>query len=164
MLKIAIPTVAGPFLACYSTQGLARLDFPQPSRQNNPETASADLSAPAQKWHAATTRALKQILSGQPPDALPPLDLSVGTEFQKRVWHALCQIPIGKTQSYAQIAAAIGQPKATRAVGSACGANPIPVLIPCHRVLAAHQRLGGFSGGLDWKRKLLAREGIEFAG
>ncbi|HWY77249.1 MAG TPA: MGMT family protein, partial [Verrucomicrobiae bacterium] len=63
-----------------------------------------------------------------------------------------------------QVAAAIGQPKAARAVGAACGANPIPVLIPCHRVLAAHNRLGGFGGGLDWKRNLLAREGIVLEG
>ena len=66
----------------------------------------------------------------------------------------------GKTQSYSEIAATIGKPKAARAVGSACGANPIPVLIPCHRVLAANKKLGGFSGGLNWKRALLKREGI----
>ena len=60
------------------------------------------------------------------------------------------------------MARAIGRPKATRAVGQACGANPIPVLIPCHRVLAANRKLGGFSGGLDWKEKLLAIEGAEW--
>ena len=66
----------------------------------------------------------------------------------------------GKTKSYGEIAQAIGKPKAVRAVGSACGANPIPVLVPCHRVLAANHKLGGFSGGLTRKRSLLAREGI----
>ena len=70
-------------------------------------------------------------------------------------------ITIGQTKSYAEVANAIGRPKATRAVGQACGANPIPVLIPCHRVLAANHKLGGFSAGLSWKEKLLDIEGIE---
>ena len=102
---------------------------------------------------------LENILAGRKPKTLPPLDLA-GTEFQKSVWNALRKISLGKTKSYGEIAAAIGKPKAVRAVGGACGANPVPVLVPCHRVLAANQKLGGFSGGLDWKRSLLAREGI----
>jgi len=72
----------------------------------------------------------------------------------------MCKIKFGRTQSYGELAAAIGNPKAVRAVGGACGANPIPVLVPCHRVLAANQKIGGFSSGLEWKRKLLGREGI----
>ena len=70
------------------------------------------------------------------------------------------KISMGQTKSYGEIARAIGRPKAVRAVGGACGANPIPVLIPCHRVLAANGKIGGFSGGLDRKYDLLAREGI----
>ena len=73
------------------------------------------------------------------------------------------KIKLGRTQSYGEIAAAIGNSKAMRAVGSACGANPIPLLVPCHRVLAAQQKIGGFSGGLAWKRKLLALEKISVA-
>jgi len=72
------------------------------------------------------------------------------------------KIPLGRTKSYGEIASVIGKPKAVRAVGGACGANPVPVLVPCHRVLAANQKLGGFSSGLDWKRSLLKREGIEY--
>jgi O-6-methylguanine DNA methyltransferase len=90
---------------------------------------------------------------------MPPLDLCAGSEFQRRVWRALRRIPPGRTATYGQIAQAIGHPRAVRAVGGACGANPIPVLIPCHRVVAAGGGLGGFSGGLAWKRLLLAREG-----
>jgi O-6-methylguanine DNA methyltransferase len=105
--------------------------------------------------------ALKNILAGRKPKDLPPLDLA-GTEFQKSVWSALRNISAGKTKSYGEIARAIGKPKAVRAVGGACGANPVPVLVPCHRVLAANQKLGGFSGGLDWKRSLLEREGIKY--
>jgi len=71
------------------------------------------------------------------------------------------KIPFGRTKSYGEVAQAIGKPKAVRAVGGACGANPIPVLVPCHRVLAAHGKIGGFGGGLEWKRKLLTREGVE---
>ena len=104
--------------------------------------------------------ALKDVLAGKTPGALPPLDLSVGTEFQQGVWHVLLQIAPGRTMSYGEVAAALRKPKAVRAVGGACGSNPIPILVPCHRVLAANRKLGGFSSGLDWKRKLLAREGI----
>lgn len=113
------------------------------------------------RWHRAITAALKAILAGREPKTLPPLDMA-GTAFQKSVWHALRKISLGRTKSYGEIAAAIGRPRAVRAVGGACGANPIPVLVPCHRVLAANQKLGGFSGGLDWKRRLLKREGIKF--
>ena len=70
----------------------------------------------------------------------------------------------GKTKSYGEIAEAISKPKAVRAVGGACGANSIPVLVPCHRVLAAGGKIGGFGSGLDWKRRLLAKEGINFYG
>jgi O-6-methylguanine DNA methyltransferase len=100
------------------------------------------------------------ILTGRAVKTLPPPDLSGGTPFQQNVWRALQKIPRGKTRSYGEIARQIGKPKAVRAVGGACGANPIPIFIPCHRVLAANKKLGGYSGGLNWKRKLLAREGI----
>ncbi|MGH7953707.1 MAG: methylated-DNA--[protein]-cysteine S-methyltransferase, partial [Limisphaerales bacterium] len=108
-----------------------------------------------------TTVVLKNALAGREPKTLPPLDQSAGTEFQKSVWREMRKIARGKTKSYGEIAERIGKPKAVRAVGGACGANPIPVLVPCHRVLAANKKLGGFSGGLDWKRRLLACEGIK---
>jgi O-6-methylguanine DNA methyltransferase len=72
----------------------------------------------------------------------------------------MLRIAPGQTKTYAQIAAEVGKPDATRATGTACGANPIPVLVPCHRVVAANGKLGGFSGGLEWKRRLLGREGV----
>lgn len=74
------------------------------------------------------------------------------------------KIKPGNTRSYGEIARSIGKPKAVRAVGGACGANPIPVLIPCHRVLAANRKIGGFSGVLEWKKTLLSREGVNLAG
>ena len=89
----------------------------------------------------------------------PSVDLDpIGTEFQMRVWDALRAIPRGETRSYAEIARAIGSPDATRAVGAACGANPIALFIPCHRVVRSNGSLGGYRWGLDLKRSLLKRE------
>ena len=82
-----------------------------------------------------------------------------GTRFQKQVWEALLAIPFGETRSYAQIANQVGNPKATRAVGAANGQNPIPIIVPCHRVIGANGNLTGFGGGLDIKDQLLALEG-----
>ena len=87
------------------------------------------------------------------------MDLSSGTDFQRKVWSTLRKIPRGQTRSYAWLAQQVGKPKATRAVGAACGANPIPVVIPCHRVIASDGSLGGFGGGLPIKRRLLQLEG-----
>jgi O-6-methylguanine DNA methyltransferase len=85
------------------------------------------------------------------------LDLR-GTPFQERVWQALLAIPYGETRTYAEIARAIGQPTATRAVGLANGSNPVAIVVPCHRVVAAGEKLGGYGGGLPLKRRLLALE------
>lgn len=87
-----------------------------------------------------------------------PLDLR-GTAFQLSVWNALLRIPVGETRSYAEVARALGRPKAFRAVARACGANPVGVAVPCHRVVASDGSLGGYAGGLGRKRELLEREG-----
>jgi methylated-DNA-[protein]-cysteine S-methyltransferase len=83
-----------------------------------------------------------------------------GTEFQKKVWHELTQIPFGQTISYGELAKKIANPKAFRAVGSANGKNPLPIVIPCHRVINANGELGGYSGGIDIKKFLLKIEGV----
>ena len=82
----------------------------------------------------------------------------VGTPFQQRVWHALQQIPYGTTRTYGEIAAAIGNPRASRAVGMACNKNPLPFIVPCHRVVGANGNLTGFAYGTDAKRWLLELE------
>jgi len=87
-----------------------------------------------------------------------PLHLE-GTDFQKKVWYALLDIPYGQTLSYGDLAEKIASPGGMRAVGSANGKNPLPVIVPCHRVIAADGSLGGYTGGLDIKRKLLDLEG-----
>jgi AraC family transcriptional regulator of adaptative response/methylated-DNA-[protein]-cysteine methyltransferase len=107
---------------------------------------------------ASCRRAVLQAVSGETPDRMPPLDLR-GTDFQRRVWRALLEIPRGVTRSYADVARGIGKPGSYRAVANACGANPVAVLVPCHRVIASGGKIGVFGGGLDRKRTLLTAEG-----
>ena len=90
-------------------------------------------------------------------NAAPTLDM-IGTTFQRQVWQALRDIPVGCTVTYSQIAKRIGVPKAVRAVANACGANPIGVIVPCHRVIRTDGTLGGFRWGLERKKQLLERE------
>ena len=158
--SFAIPTSDGDFYAHYSETGLCGLNFP--SHQEKPKANSQEAPAGIRAWHKLTVVALERVLAGKTPDKLPPLDLSTGTDFQQSVWRTMLKIRCGETLSYGQVAEAIGNPKAVRAVGGACGANPIPVLVPCHRVLAAHQRIGGFSSDPKWKETLLSREGVQW--
>ena len=158
-IGLPIKTELGEFRASYSQVGLAELRFPS-GKTVLTGVRLASIPAQVQQWHRVTSDAVNQILSGQKPKAFPPFDLSSGTEFQQSVWRAMTRIPLGQTSSYGELASEIGKPKAVRAVGGACGANPIPVLVPCHRVLAANNRIGGFSGGLDRKFELLKREGV----
>jgi AraC family transcriptional regulator, regulatory protein of adaptative response / methylated-DNA-[protein]-cysteine methyltransferase len=161
-MKLSIPTPDGTFIATYTPRGLAALDFPSTttpvgraySRAASPRATPKSIRL----WHTLTREALLATLSGKAIRELPPLDWTAATDFQKQVWTALLQIPIGETRSYGDIAQSIGKPNGSRAVGNACGANPIPVLVPCHRVLAKGSQIGGFSSGLHWKRLLLQRE------
>ena len=169
LIELPIPTDDGVFVARYSENGLVELDFPNLLRRRGDKAqtlstrrSSRRLPGKIKTWHRLVAVALKKVLSGKNPKALPPFDWTGATEFQKAVWRAMLKLPSGQTKSYGEIAAVIGRPKALRAVGGACGANPVPVLVPCHRILAANKKLGGFGGGLNWKRKLLAKEGIEY--
>jgi methylated-DNA-[protein]-cysteine S-methyltransferase len=83
-----------------------------------------------------------------------------GTAFRKQVWAALCNVPWGATASYGQIAKAIGRPSASRAVGAANGANPLPIIVPCHRIIGSSGQLTGYAGGLHIKQYLLELEGV----
>lgn len=103
-------------------------------------------------------RQLEKYFAGSLKKFEIPFDLK-GTEFQKKVWKELCTIPYGETCSYKDIAKSINNDSATRAVGSANGKNPLCIVIPCHRVIASDGTLGGYSGGLDKKKLLLAVEG-----
>lgn len=105
-----------------------------------------------------TITQLDQYLAGERQQFDMTLDWSLGTPFQQSVWRALQQIPYGQTISYAQLAQSIGKPTAYRAVANANGKNPFSIIIPCHRVVASHGSLGGYTGGLDKKRLLLGIE------
>ena len=114
--------------------------------------------SPRAARHADTAvRQLREYFAGTRRKFAVSLDLD-GTEFQQQAWAAMCSIRYGSTLSYAQQAKAIGKPKAVRAVGSANGANPVPIIVPCHRVIASDGSLGGYALGLAMKRYLLALE------
>jgi O-6-methylguanine DNA methyltransferase len=124
-----------------------------------------DLSRPVEGSrygiHPIATEAVRQLrayFAGQLRRFDLPLDMR-GTDFQLRVWRELERIPFGETRSYLEIAEAIGAPRAVRAVGAANGANPIPIVVPCHRVIGASGKLVGYGGGLPLKKRLLQLEG-----
>jgi AraC family transcriptional regulator of adaptative response/methylated-DNA-[protein]-cysteine methyltransferase len=120
------------------------------------EYPGADISRDDASMRPWVERVLRSVNDGvEQPDL--PLDIR-GTAFRARVWDALCAIPRGQTRTYGEIAAAIGDPRAARAVGNACHNNPVAIIIPCHRVVAGGGKLGGYGGGVENKRKLLERE------
>jgi len=108
----------------------------------------------------AAAKQIREFLEGKRREFELQLDPR-GTDFQRRVWDALREIPYGETISYAELAARVGRPRAMRAVGSANGANPLSLVVPCHRVVASGGGLGGYGGGLELKQRLLALEHAE---
>jgi len=110
----------------------------------------------------AVREAITAYLEGKTRVLSVPLDLQGQPRFRLKVWEVLQRIPYGRVRSYGWVARKVGKPKAARAVGAACGANPVPLLVPCHRVIAGDGSLGGFSGSLGVKKRLLKLEGIYF--
>jgi len=145
-----IETPLGTLIACASPDALVSLSFPEdaPPALSDDRSRVLDLLADElEAYFAGDLRAFRTPMAPQ------------GTPFMRRVWDALQTIPYGQTRSYAQIAHQIGCPNGQRAVGLANGRNPIPILIPCHRVIDAQGRLHGYGGGLWRKRRLLELEG-----
>lgn len=145
-----------------SARGLRRVILPQPSRTG--VVSALGTTSLLQDRHCPSTvrqagREIRRFLRGEQRDFTVPLDLTGGTPFQRQVWRATRHIPYGRVRSYRWIAARVGDARSARAVGNALGANPVPLLIPCHRVVASDASLGGFTGGLQTKRRLLALEG-----
>jgi methylated-DNA-[protein]-cysteine S-methyltransferase len=140
-----------PLLIVASELGLVRLEF-----DRDPAKAPANAVASDEKT-ATYVRQLQEYFRGERRRFDFPLDLR-GTDFQKRCWQALLEIPYGETRSYADIARAVGSPRGFRAVGLANNRNPIAIVVPCHRVLASDGTLCGYGGGLDVKQKLLELE------
>ena len=137
-------------------RGLSRLLFD--------EQADADLRSAGDSTQtddhpvlAAATTQLEEYFAGQRQEFDVPLDLE-GTEFQRAAWSALASVPYGETRSYRQQAEAIGRPKAVRAIGAANGRNPVPIVLPCHRIVGSDGSLTGYGGGLPIKEYLLNHE------
>ena len=146
----------GPLLIAATPKGICRLTFREDKSALERRFPNADIRPDDGTIAPWVAEALGQI--ERPSDHQLPLDVR-GTAFQQKVWAELRKIPLGQTRSYADIAAAVGQPGAVRAVGTANGSNPVSVLVPCHRVIRSDGSLGGYGGGLDNKVKLLAAEG-----
>jgi methylated-DNA-[protein]-cysteine S-methyltransferase len=143
----------GPLILVADEAGLRRIDF-----VHGRHPATADPSW--QENSAGFGNIIEQLnayFAGNLKDFTVPL-APEGTEFQQKVWKSLCNIPYGETISYGELARRIGNPNASRAVGLANGSNPIPIIIPCHRVIGSDGKLTGYGGGLPIKEKLLALE------
>lgn len=158
---LEVPAVESRLWLAWSERGLTALAWAGAGA-----AASDVLAAPPPERALPEPYAscLEGYLSGQPVDpASLPVDLG-GTEFQRRVWHALRRVERGAVRTYQGIAADVGSPRAMRAVGMANGANPVAIVVPCHRIVEAGMRIGGYSGGLHRKRHLLALEGVKVVG
>lgn len=152
-------TPAGPITVWVSNAGVRHIEFgPLP-----PE----DHTDPPDSWPpilAEAVRQLEEYFEGRRTEFDLPLDLDGATAFQQKVYHHLSQVRHGRLTTYGELAEAVGKPDSARAVGQAVGANPIPVVIPCHRVIASDGRIGGFSGGLPTKVALLGVERVTVDG
>jgi methylated-DNA-[protein]-cysteine S-methyltransferase len=153
-------TPVGSLKLFFTDRGLTALEFAGKGASLAPEP---DAPPPHLKpLVEAAKRELIAYLNGSPTDFTALTLDPRGTPFQLRVWQELRRIPRGQTISYGELARRVGSPKASRAVGQANAVNPIPLIIPCHRVIAADGSLGGYSSGLDRKRWLLRHEGANF--
>jgi methylated-DNA-[protein]-cysteine S-methyltransferase len=167
-----LDTPLGPVGLAWTAQGLRRLQLPEATAAATRRRLLEGCAAPmrpagrAPAWVGSLAARLRRHLAGAPQDLRDvPVDLAAGTEFERRVWRAARRVGPGRTTSYGALARAIGRPGAARAVGRALGLNPVALVVPCHRVVAADGGLHGFSarGGTATKRRLLALEGTEFA-
>ena len=154
-----LATSLGPMLVAATEKGVCCLAFGEGEAELRARFPQAELVAAGEDFRALFAQVVEAVEQPGPGSAAIPLDVK-GTAFQQRVWEELRRIPHGETRSYGELAAALGNPKASRAVGGANGANHVAVLIPCHRVIAADGTLGGYAYGLAIKAELLRREGI----
>ena len=137
-------------------QGLSHLLFDQQVGEGL-ESDGDEVEADDHPVLAAATTQLAEYFAGRRQEFDIPLDLT-GTEFQRAAWSALASVPFGETRSYRQQAEAIGRPKAVRAIGAANGRNPVPIVLPCHRIVGSDGSLTGYGGGLPIKEYLLNHE------
>ena len=165
LLDVAYTTTDSPFgelLLAATPRGLVRVGLPEQEADELLTDLSARVSprmleSPAQLDEAR--RELDLYFEGRLTEFDLPLDWRLSRDFRRRVLRAINRIPYGQTRSYMQVAATAGNERAVRAAGSACGSNPIPIVVPCHRVLRTGGGLGGYGGGVPMKRALLELEG-----
>ena len=149
----------GPRLRLFaSPAGIRGIEFVHPDSPRPVPSNARHATGPVPLLVEARCQ-LEAYFHGELREFQLPLDFE-GTDFQGRVWRQLQTIPYGQTRSYSQIAQAIGSPQAIRAVGAANGANPIAIVVPCHRVIGANGKLVGYGGGLPLKKRLLELEGV----
>jgi methylated-DNA-[protein]-cysteine S-methyltransferase len=148
-----VDSPVGRLLLAGDPDGLALISFSTGRRPREPSASWAR----DDRVFAEAIAQLRSYFAGERREFSLPLQPR-GTPFQERVWSALRAVPFGATISYGELARRIGQPSAARAVGAANGANPLPIIVPCHRVIGADHSLTGFGGGLETKRYLLAHE------
>ncbi len=169
LARLVLPgTPVGPLTLVASAEGVRALRFGLPA---GPEPGVSSRPGPEALAHLDRARRFLEVALAPPdpsggapaPPPFPALDLAGATPFRRRVWDLLLRIPRGKVRSYGEVCLELGS-GSPRAVGQAVGANPVPILVPCHRVVAGDGRLGGFSGGLDRKVALLALEGFSAGG
>ena len=156
--RLAVPSPIGELVLEGNDETLSRVVLPGSRRASGLAHAGDDLAAAPRALAEAACQLGEYFAGGRTTFELA-LETE-GTLFQREVWAALAEIPYGETISYAELAASVARPHAFRAVGSANGANPIAIIVPCHRVITSGGSLGGYAGGLDAKRTLLGLEGI----
>ena len=154
-MRAVIDSPVGPLLVEASERGVSRIEFM--GSGSNPLPRGEGRVSEEGPVLLEAARQLAGYFAGRRRVFDLPLDLG-GSDFQRRVWRAIAAIPFGETASYAAVATAAGSPTACRAAGAACGANPVAIVIPCHRVVASDGGLQGFGGGLAAKAWLLAHE------
>jgi methylated-DNA-[protein]-cysteine S-methyltransferase len=154
MIYCYMETPSGTLLVAGDEEAIRRIEFPKDGRPGQPEP---EWRQSARGPIAEAVLQLREYFSGHRKDFDLPL-APQGTAFQRGVWRRLQEIPYGETISYGELAKRVGNPKASRAVGAANGQNPIPIVIPCHRVIGSNGKLTGFGGGLPTKEALLALE------
>ncbi len=164
---ITFETSLGWLVVAESPDGIALVDFLGPERPSEDAAIaavlreypdSAPVPAPDSGLLEKTKGYILAYLTNRVPPPKVPMDLGKGTPFDRKVWSAIETVAFGESRSYSQIAEQTQSPGASRAVGRACGRNPVPILIPCHRVITSGGKLGGYSGGLHIKRALLDLE------
>ena len=166
LLDVAYATVDSPFgplLLAATPRGLVKVSFPQFGTEATLEELATKISprvleAPARLDEAR--RELDRYFEGRLTEFELPLDWQLTEGFRKKAQQAINRIPYGRTRSYTEIARSAGNERAVRAAGTACGANPLPIVVPCHRVLRSGGALGGYGGGLPMKEALLKLEGV----